>query len=461
MIALSSRLALSRIKTNRSGLDVLAVTAFAVTTLLALTVTGGTSMFVDRMASPPQALVDVATLSEYGNRTAREFAETYVYLAAVASAILVVPIFGLGGGAARLGASGRARRLASLRLIGMTGGEVVLMSVIESIVLTLAGAALGTMLFLLSLPLWQFVSFQGQPLSSGEMVGPLWANGAVIVLIVALSGLSTAIGLQRVVISPLGVAHRETPKALKFWRVIAFVAAVVAFIVVSRAFNLRESDAILIATISGMLIVILFTVNLIGPWIIQLVARPFTRASSPSTLLASRRLISQPRDAWRNISALAFIGFIAAFVSGIPEVPDDPLTNLQLKDIGTGALVTLVIGLIVAATSTLINQAAFAVDRADQTVALSRMGTPRSVLNRARHGQVLLPVTVTFGIVIPLGFLTMQAMVANTPDLSFEFTRIPVLIGTVIFGLILCLVAASASQPIETRILTSDYRRND
>ena len=461
MIALSTRLALSRIKTNSSGLDLLAITAFAVTTMLALTVAGGTSMFVDRFDSPPQALFDMTSDNRYSYWSAEEFAQTYVFLAATACAILVVPIFGLGGGAARLGASGRARRLASLRLIGMTGGEVVLMSVIESVVLTLAGAALGTVLYLSSLPLWQFVSFHNESIATSEMIAPWWVIAAVIVFIVLLSALSTAIGLQRVVISPLGVARRETPKALQFWRVIAFIGAVAVFIVASRTFNLRESDALLIAAISGMLLLILFTVNLIGPWIIQLVARPFTRTSSPSTLLATRRLVAQPREAWRNISALAFIGFIAAFVSGMPKVPDDPIYNLQITDVGTGATITLLIGLIVAATSTLINQASFTVDRADQTVALTRMGTPRRVLNRARHRQVLLPLIVTLGIVIPLGFLTLYAMVATTPDFSMEMSGIPTLVGALAAGFVLCLAAASASQPIETKILTSDYRRND
>lgn len=461
MIGLSSRLAISRIRTNRSGLDVLAILAFAVTSFLALTVAGGTSMFIDRYNNPPQALVDVVSNSEYGYWSAQEFAQNYVFLAIVACAILVVPILGLGGGAARLGASGRARRLASLRLIGMTGGEVVLMSVIESVVLTVAGALFGSLLFALSLPLWQFVSFHSSPISAGEMIAPWWVNGALVVVILVLSALSTVIGLQRVVISPLGVARRESPKALKFWRVIAFAFASVLFIVASQTFNLRESDFMVFATIAGVLVLLLFTVNLVGPWLIQLIARPLARSSSPATVLAMRRLVAQPRDAWRNVAALAFIGFIAAFMAGMPVTPDDPIFNLQVKDISTGTMVTLVIGMVVAATSTLINQAAFTVDRADQTVALTRMGTPRQVFGAARYRQVLLPLVATLGLAIPLGFLAMATMTAATPGFRIEMSGLTGLLGVVLFGFVLCLAAASASRPIESRILTADYRRND
>lgn len=461
MIALSSRLALSRITTNRSGLDVLAVIAFAVTAFLALTVAGGTAMFVERFHNPPAALVELTTDTPFAYWTASEFAETYVFLAVVACAILIVPILSLGGGAARLGASGRSRRLASLRLIGMTGGEVVLMSVIESVILTVAGAVFGSMLFALSLPLWKFVSFHNESIAATEMVAPWWVNLAVLALIVALSAVSTVIGLQRVVISPLGVARRESPRALKFWRVIIFVGAIIFAVIASQTFDLRQSDIAQILTIGGVLLFVLFSVNLVGPWIIQLLARPLTRMSSPATLLGMRRLVAQPRDAWRNVAALAFIGFLAAFTAGMPATPDDPLFNLQVKDISTGTIITLLIGLIIAATSTLINQAAYTVDRAEQTVALTRMGTPRSVFEHARYRQVILPLVTTLGAAVPLGFLMMALITGNTEDMRMEISGVPTLIAVIIIGLALCIGAAAASRPIETKILTSDYRRND
>lgn len=460
MIGISSRLAWSRITTNRSGLDALAIIAFAVTTLLALTVAGGTSMFVERQANPPESLTAIAAASPY-QPYAPDIASLYVSLAVIACAILVVPILSLGAGAARLGASGRAKRLASLRLIGMTGGEVVLMSVIESLVLTIAGAVFGSFLFALSLPIWNFVSFHGEYLSPAEMVGPWWVNLAVLGVILLLSAISTVIGLQRVVISPLGVAKRETPKALQFWRVIIFFAAIVIFFVGTQSFNVIDSQLIGFFFVGILLMIVLFAVNLIGPWIIQMVARPFTKTSNPASLLASRRLIAQPRDAWRNVGGLAFIGFISAFTITMPQVPDDPIFNLQLRDVGTGTTLTMLIGLLVAATSTLINQAAFTVDRAEQTVALTRMGTPRKVFAGARYRQVLLPLITTLGVSIPLGILIMRTILLGTPELATESSNGVTLAIVIVLGIVLCTAAAGASRPIESKILTSDYRRND
>lgn len=461
MIGLSSRLALSRIKTNRSGLDVLAVLAFAITTMLALTVAGGTNMFYGRWQNPPASLERIIENTGNPYTSATDVASMYLTLAIIACAILVVPILSLGAGAARLGASGRAKRLASLRLLGMTGGEVVVMSVIETIILTLGGALLGGILFLLSLPLWRFISFHDQPLTPGDMVGPWWLNLAVLGVITLLSALSTIIGLRQVVISPLGVAKRETPKALQFWRVIVFVAAIVIFAFAAQSFNAITSDIMTYLFMGGVIMFMLFTVNLVGPWIIQLVARPLVRTSNPATLLAMRRLVSQPRDAWRNVGGLAFIGFISAFTLTVPDAPDDPLFALQVKDIGMGIIITLAIGLLVAATSTLINQAAYAVDRAEQTVALTRMGTPRKVFSGARYRQVLLPLITTLGVSIPLGLLVMRLLIVGTPAETAQTNNIVSLIVVILIGIALSIAAAAATRPIETRILTTDYRRND
>src|SRR5699024_8975831 len=137
-MALAPRFALSRMRGGKGGatLDVLAVVAFTVSSLLTLTVVGGTWLFVSRMTDRPQAVIDALEIPpEYLDSQL----QTYVVLAGIACALLVVPVLGLGAGAARLGARGRSRRLAALRLIGMTGSEVVRLSVVETVVQALVG----------------------------------------------------------------------------------------------------------------------------------------------------------------------------------------------------------------------------------------------------------------------------------------------------------------------------------
>ncbi|THJ68601.1 hypothetical protein E8P82_01450 [Arthrobacter echini] len=459
MIALSTRLALSRLRENRSGLDVLAVLAFAVTAWLALTVAGGTTMFVQRADDPPAVFRDAVT--GFGFGAPGELALGYVFLAAIACAVLVVPILGLGGAAARLGASGRSRRLSALRLIGMTGSEVVLMSVVESLVLAALGIIAGTMIWAVSLPGWTAVSFLGENLHAAEMLVPWWVAAGVIALILLLAALSTLLGLQRVRISPLGVARRETPPALKAWRVAALVLGIVAFVVVSRSFDVLNSDLGGFLIIGGFLAAVVFAVNLVGPWVIQLVARPLTRTKNPAALLAMRRLAAAPKAAWRNVSGLALLGLIAAFTVVMPKdlTDADPISAILLPDIRTGAMITLAIGLVLAATSTLINQASATVDRAQQTVALNRLGTPAAVLAGARLRQVLVPMATTLAVSIPAGLVLALPFLTQAADISYQ--NIALLGGVLLTGVLLTVAAAAACGPIEKRILTTAYRRND
>ena len=90
----------------------LAITAFAVTTGLTLSVVGGLLGFSSRAALPvPEGQADDASV--------------YVILAWIAVVLLVVPLLTLAGAAARLGVARRDARLATLRLLGATPREVV------------------------------------------------------------------------------------------------------------------------------------------------------------------------------------------------------------------------------------------------------------------------------------------------------------------------------------------------
>src|SRR5699024_8373403 len=150
-LALAPRLAIERLRGARGGamLDVLSVIAFTVSAFLTLTVAGGTWMFVRRWQHPGAQIHDATGFDEL---MLDQFLQGYVVLAMVACALLVVPVLNLGAAAARLGAHGRARRLASLRLVGMSGRQVAVMSTIETLVQAAAGTFVGVLLWLASLP---------------------------------------------------------------------------------------------------------------------------------------------------------------------------------------------------------------------------------------------------------------------------------------------------------------------
>lgn len=464
-LTLAPRLAAARLKGGRGGavLDVFAVVAFTVAALLALTVAGGTWMFLDwhwhgnpgMAANLGVPIADVEPLTQ-----------TYVVLAAVACALVVVPILGLGGGAARLGARGRATRLASLRLVGMTGGEVVAISVVETIVQAVVGMALGTVLWLVSLPAWGLVTFQTVHLTPAAMRGPWWLWLAVWGVLLLLAVVSTIVGLRRVRISPLGVAARQTPPALKAWRVVLFLVVAALVVVVMQNATATSFQAVLVLTavVAGFIGVLMLVINLVGPWVIQLIARMRSRTGSVPMLLAARRLADDPKGAWRNVSALALLGFLGAFAVMMPADGDafadeDPQVAMMMTDLRTGVLVTLAIGFVVGAVSTLIAQSAGVVDRAEEARSLDRMGMPRETFAQMRRRQVLLPLVVTLTVSVGLGLVLAAPFV---PLMMQTGPASPLLLVAVVaFGIGLTLLAAEACRPVQSAILEQAARRND
>lgn len=460
-LVLAPRLALARLKDRDGGalLDLFAVLAFTVATTLALTVAGGTSMFVywEQHGNPGLA----ENFGDLADLAGPDFTRIYVVLAAIACAMVVVPILSLGGAAARLGARGRASRLASLRLLGMTGSQVVAMSVLETVVLALVGMVLGTLLWLASLPLWSLVKFQTVHIDPTLMRGPWWLWLAVWGVMLILAVLSTILGLRRVRISPLGVAARQTPPSLKVWRAVIFgVALVVAVAVTSSLGEIARTITMGILVVAVMVAVLMLVINLTGPWLLQVAAKTRVKTSSVSSLLAARRIIDEPKAAWRNVSALALVGFIGAFTAMMPSkgllLEGDIPTRTLLTDLRTGVLVTLGISLVVGAVSTLISQSSNIIDNAEEARTLDRIGVPRSVFSKTRRKQVLLPLIVTLGVSVALGFLM------GSPFLGVVEPAGPGLLAAVIaVGIALSLLAAEACRPVLNTVLGQTARRND
>lgn len=463
VMTLAPRLAAERLRGARGGgvLDVLAVIAFAVSAWLSLTVAGGTWMFVARWQHPSPELQ-----AAFGDAPGAEgsLTQTYVVLAIIACALLVMPVLSLGAGAARLGARGRSRRLASLRLIGMTGREVVAISVVETLVQAAMGVMIGAGLWLISLAAWQAVSFQGQAIAWHEMLLPWWLMLSVVAVLLVLAMLSTVLGLRQLRISPLGVAMQQTPGRLRGWRLIVFLGALIGFVAFAQVFIpvVRELNLTVYAMLAGMILLVVGGLNLVGPWVLQLLARAGVPTSSPARLIAARRIIDDPRSAWRNVSGIALLGLISAFVALMPSDPADYSADetafVFMTDVRTGIIITLGIGLVVAATSTLVNQAAIVVDRADESVAMDRAGYPRPLFAAIRRDHVLAPLLITLAVSVGVGTLLSAPFIAA---LGVDYAGLALLAATIGLGVILSVAAAEACRPVQNLVLNQAHRRND
>ncbi|MFG2003586.1 FtsX-like permease family protein [Spirillospora sp. NPDC048911] len=273
----------------------------------AMTVERGSEMGADTTASP-------ARIDHYATGAVSTTPQIYQVLAIIASVLMVVPLLVFGGAAARLTVARRDQRLAALRLVGATPGQVVAITAAEAMLTAAAGAVAGALLYAAAIPALTRITIGG----GGWFASDLWPGlpplAAVLVAVPVLVGVSAIVGLRRVVVSPLGVAKRETPPGMKAIRLVVFGAIVVAFALVSGNLTaMGRTGAVILVVFLGLGFL---SINLVGPWVIALIGRVTAgTARGPARLLAGRRLVDDPRAAWRTVAGVALTGFVAGFLS--------------------------------------------------------------------------------------------------------------------------------------------------
>ena len=434
----------------RSGgtTSALAVLAFAVTTAFALSVLGAFLGFRDRATDPPAG---VSAIDAGG----------YVMLAAVAVTLLLVPLGALGGAAARLGVARRDARLATLRLLGVTPREVVALTAVETAAQALAGALLGVLGYGALLPVWTRVPFQGAPFRAAELwVGP-WPLAAVVAAVPALAAVSALASLRRVVISPLGVARRQSPPPLRAIRAWVAVGAVALFVLaVRQGAGLAAVIGVLVLLVP--LAAVTAGLQLAGPWVVGRVGRTMARrARTPQALLAGRRLADDPRATWRVVGGLGLAAFVAAVLSVLPALTEagDAGQAVLMADLRTGGLLTLAIAFVLAATATGINQAASVLDRRREHALHRLAGVPVEMFDGVRRREVLVPLLAV------VGTGALAGLVVLTPLVGVAGATAPRglawLGGTLVAGVLLVLAVTETSGPLLRATLRETVVRAD
>jgi hypothetical protein len=433
---------LSRLFAGRGLADLsgtfLPLIAFAVATGLIVVVAGGAQAFF--------SWTDDAAI-------------IYQALAVVALILLVIPLATLGGAAARLSARHRDDRLASLRLLGATPAFVAILTVIESAVLALAGALAGVASAFVARPLVGMIPFRGSPLGDSVLLGPA-AVGSIIAGVVVLAAISAAIGLRGVILSPIGVRTRQNVPKPHWLRaagaVIVIALAYALMSIVGLAGEKIVVFTVLVIGVGGSIAVL----NLVGPWILRLIAVIQVRlARTARRLLAARSILESPKAAWRQVSGVAMTSFMAVFagvaVSAIGTLRDNAASGEAAHlpaDIRTGLIVTVVTSFLMVACSAGVNQAAAILDRRDLYISLDRVGMPVSEMNAARSLAVLSPLRITaIGSAVTAGIvmLPLTGLSVIVAPIS-----IIVILGCIAFGIALVWIALLATRPVLKRVLS-------
>jgi FtsX-like permease family len=344
--------------------------------------------------------------------------EVYRQLTYVAVVLLAFPVLSLLGSSARLSTVRRTERLATLRLLGASTAQVTGAAVTEVVAVAAVAAVAGIALEWLIAPLLAGIPLAGSGWFTDDL-RPSLPVAALTVVAVTLLGLASAIGgMRQVVVSPLGVARRSRPGTARLVRALALVAGIAVFVVANRARGAAGRDVA--GLVFGVGLLALFgTVMLIGPLVVRRIGASLARsARSPAKLLAGRRILDDPRGAFRPVAGLTLAVFVAGFLAPLTSVVggssgDDTALRLRpdgqapaavaqqadatLRAAGIGARVTSdrLGALVVAGTGT---------DRDRVRTALGPVaaGTPVVTAREARQDAATLGADLTTGATIVL-----------------------------------------------------------
>ncbi|MEO9248305.1 permease [Citricoccus nitrophenolicus] len=409
----------------------LPVTAFAIVGTLALLVAGGAASFW--------------TISG-------DLAGFYLILSVFALMLLVFPLVGLAGSAARLLARRRDERLSSLRLLGAGTLTVRTLAVVESVVLAAAGLLLGVVGYLVFMPLVGLIPFAGRPIGlEGMWLGTGWLF-AVVGALLLMAAASSMAGLRRIEITPLGVRTRQQAATVHWVRVALAVVGLVLAQVLLNAFGAGELIVVLIMLLVGFGLPML-ALHFIGPWLVGLVTRrTWRRAETAEKLVAARNVLESPQQAWRQIGGLAvttYIGVVGGAGMGLANSVSAegarPEDLVLIGDLQTGVLLTMLIAFVLTACSVGITQAAQVLDRAQMYRGLGRLGMTEPTMEAIRRRSVMGPLWIV------LVFTLVAAVVTTLPVIGaavlFSPASIALVAAALVLGVLLVRLGVTASRP--------------
>lgn len=366
---------------RQGGVLALPAIAFALVTMLVLTVVGGAQKFWSWTDTD---------------------AGLYQSLAAIALVLLVVPLTTLGGAAARLSARRRDERLSTLRLLGVSPAGVTGATVIESTGVAAAGSLAGVLGYLPLVPLIGLIPFRGEMLGAAAILLPPVSIVSVIGGVILLAGISAVVGLRHVVISPLGVRMRAAAPRVHWVRAVLAALVIIGAFAFVQLFPGTAGLVVTIAVLIGMFALALAVINLIGPWALKVHAkRALRRAEIPARLLSARLVLDSPKAAWRQVSGIAMASFMAVFAgTGVALIntmsASESAADLTLAaDIRTGLIITLFASFLIVAVSIGVNQASSILDQRELHRSLHFLGVPFATVDAARTRAIMSPLLLT------------------------------------------------------------------
>jgi hypothetical protein len=242
-------------------------------------------------------------------------------LAAAAAVFVVLPTMILIATSARLSARTRQRRLAALRLLGLTPARTAAVNAVEVILATGCGAMVGAVLWRIAIPATGSVGigslhwFPNDVAVSGQLVG------VSLVTLVAIAVAISVIATRQAVSNPLherSSAPPETPPRLR-----RVVLVLLGFALLGICSVWSNPTTAWFALFAAGNLTVGFGLYVALPFVAVACAPVMRRvSSSPAPTLAARRLAHEPGAVARTTAAVLALVLIAGFAQTLTLVLD-------------------------------------------------------------------------------------------------------------------------------------------
>ncbi|MEV0676645.1 ABC transporter permease [Actinosynnema sp. NPDC050436] len=198
--------------------------------------------------------------------------------------------------ATRLGATGRGRRLAAIRLVGASRAQVRWIASGEILTGAVLGLFVGVALFFAARPLARFVEVEGvgffpTDLLPDPLLGALIGLGVPVVAVLA-----ALVALRTVDVGPLGLVQAlataaDVPTRRAWWRFALVGAGAAVLVAISVAGSFREAvaDATTAVLLGSGIALVLAGTGAVLPWLVGRVAAGM-RPEGVAPMLAARGL---------------------------------------------------------------------------------------------------------------------------------------------------------------------------
>ena len=239
----------------------------------------------------------------------------------------------------RLAAARREERLAALRLVGATPGQVNLIASVEAGLAALTGTVLGFLFFYAFRPLAARIPFTGEPFFTSD-VSLGWLAGIGVAVGVPVAAVAAGIlTLRRVHVSPLGVTRKAPAPKPSALRSLALLIPLLAMGLLFAPGLFDHSFSI--STVLVLFAAVAVGIVIAGPWLTYTGGRLLAAvARRDSTLIAARRLQGDPRRSFRAISGIVLAVFVGTvFVTTVDVATREEASKFPIRSLADSTVV--------------------------------------------------------------------------------------------------------------------------